>query len=195
MSLNIKGFAFLQKRLFIPINTSLAVAVFLLRRSFLGPVSALNYISRVDKPVVKKLLKLAGAIIGNNCDIETGLVFHNCKNLKNLQIGNNCHIGRQCFFDLREQIIFDDNCVISMRCSFITHIDMNRSELKALYPAYQKPIKIMRNVYIGANATILMGVTIGDNCITAASALIREDIKPNTIVGGVPAKTIKKINL
>ena len=55
------------------------------------------------------------------------------------------------------------------------------------------PIHIGKNVWIGANATVLAGVTIGDGAVVAAGAVVRKDVEPNTIVGGVPAKVIKKI--
>lgn len=55
------------------------------------------------------------------------------------------------------------------------------------------PIHIGKNVWIGANATVLHGVTIGDGAVVAAGAVATKDVEPNTIVGGVPAKLIKRI--
>lgn len=56
-----------------------------------------------------------------------------------------------------------------------------------------KPIYIGKNVWIGAHATILPGVKVGDGAIIAAGAVVTKDVTANTIVGGVPAKEIKKI--
>lgn len=56
-----------------------------------------------------------------------------------------------------------------------------------------KPIIIGDDVWIGANAVILPGVTIGKHCVVAAGAVVTKDVPDNTIVGGVPAKEIKKI--
>ena len=49
----------------------------------------------------------------------------------------------------------------------------------------------MKNAWIGAGATILPGVTIGENAVVAAGAVVSKDVPANTIVGGVPAKGIK----
>ena len=55
------------------------------------------------------------------------------------------------------------------------------------------PVVIGDDVWIGANAVILPGVTIGKHCVVAAGAVVTKDVPDNTIVGGVPAKVIKGI--
>ena len=63
---------------------------------------------------------------------------------------------------------------------------------KDLLPA---PIVIGRKVWIGSNATVLPGVTIGDRSIVAAGAVVNRDVPPDVIVGGVPAKVIKHLEI
>ena len=58
-----------------------------------------------------------------------------------------------------------------------------------------KSVKIGNNVWIGANVTITGGVEIHDGAIVAAGAVVTKDVPENTIVGGVPAKVIKKIDV
>ena len=58
---------------------------------------------------------------------------------------------------------------------------------------YPAPIVLGKNVWVGSNSTILQGVTIGDNAVVGAGAVVTKDVPENTIVGGVPAKVIRHI--
>ena len=59
---------------------------------------------------------------------------------------------------------------------------------------YPSPVIIGKNVWIGSNATILPGITIGNNSVVAAGAVVTKDVPKNTVVAGVPAKVIKENN-
>ena len=61
------------------------------------------------------------------------------------------------------------------------------------YHAFAQPVRIGNDVWIGGNVTILPGVTIGNNVVVAAGAVVTEDVPDNTLVGGVPARKIKEI--
>ncbi len=164
---------------------------FWLRKKLIGFDVANQFLQRVDKISLPMILKHNGATIGQDCDIETGLVFHNCKNYTNLSIGDNCHVGKNCFFDLRDKISIGNNVVISMQCTFITHIDMSKSPLKDNYPAKQAPILIEDNCYIGTGSKIIEGIPLGKNSFVAAGSVVIENVHYETIVGGVPAKPLR----
>ena len=166
---------------------------FWLRKTFIGFDVANQFIQRVDKTSLQLLLKKNGAMIGENCDIETGLIFHNCKDYSNLTVGNNCHIGKNCFFDLKDKINIGNNVTISMQCTFITHQDMGNSSLVSLYTKSQSAIFIGNDVYIGARVTLLQGISIGKEVVIAAGSLVNNNAKERTIVGGSPARFIKEI--
>ena len=59
--------------------------------------------------------------------------------------------------------------------------------------AIAKPVNIGNDVWIGANVTIVPGVTIGNNVIIAAGAVVTKDVPDNTLVGGIPARVIHKL--
>lgn len=166
---------------------------FWLRQKSVGFDVANLFIQRVDKTSLKLILKKNGAKIGVDCDIETGLIFHNCKDYSNLIIGKNCHIGKNCFFDLRDKVIIGDNVVISMQCTFITHIDLTKSELSKEFKVEHNRILVKDNCYIGADCTILKGIILDNNCFIGAKSLVTKDILANTIAGGIPANFIRKI--
>ncbi len=86
-------------------------------------------------------------------------------------------------------ITIDDDVMIAANVSLISNNhDVNERQIITC-----KPIHIKRNVWIGANATILPGVTIGENSIIAAGAVVSKDVPDNVVVAGVPAKVIKSL--
>jgi len=155
---------------------------------------AFNYLQRVSKRSLKIILKLYGATIGKGSSIQPGQIFHNCFNFKNLIIGKYCHIGKSCFFDLRDKITICDNVTISMQSTFITHTALFNSELKKeRFQPSSGQIIINSNVYIGAGSTILQGVTIENNSVVGAKSLVNKTVKRNSLYAGIPAKKIKSL--
>lgn len=162
-----------------------------LKKVFLGFDVANMFIQRVDKHSIQLILRKNGAVIGDGCDIETGQIFHNCHNYSNLIIGSNCHIGKCCFFDLRDKITISDNAVVSMNVTLITHIDAGKSPLTDIFPSVSQPINVGFGAYIGANSSILMGVSVGSRSFIAAGSVVIDTVCENILVGGVPAKEIR----
>lgn len=108
------------------------------------------------------------------------------------QIGKHVFINHACSFLDMGGITIEDHVLIGPKVNLIT-------ENHPLTPADRrelicKPIVIKRNAWIGAAATILPGVTIGENAVVAAGAVVSKDVPANTIVGGIPAKHIKYIS-
>lgn len=110
---------------------------------------------------------------------------------KNIKIGKNVFINSCCCFQDQGGIIINDNVFIGHKVVFATldhnFIPEKRSDM------IPRHIIIGKNVWIGANATILGGVTIGDNSIIAAGAVVTKDMPPDIVAAGVPAKVIKSI--
>ena len=110
---------------------------------------------------------------------------------KNITVGENVFINACCHFQDHGGVTLGDGCQIGHNVVFATlNHGLSPAERPITYPA---PIVLERNVWIGSNATILQGVTIGENAVVAAGAVVTRDVPANTIVGGVPAKFIRKI--
>lgn len=110
---------------------------------------------------------------------------------KFISIGRNVFINHACSFLDMGGITIEDEVLIGPKVNLITeNHPLDPNDRKALLA---KPITIKRRAWIGANATILPGVTIGENSVVAAGAVVSKDVPDNTVVGGVPAKFIKSI--
>ncbi|WP_333652070.1 DapH/DapD/GlmU-related protein [Lacrimispora sp.] len=111
---------------------------------------------------------------------------------KNITIGKRVFINAGCKFQDQGGITIGDGSLIGHNVVLATlNHDLAPENRGTMHPA---PIVIGKNVWIGSNATVLAGVNIGDGAVVAAGAVVTKDVPANTIVGGVPAKFIKKVN-
>lgn len=110
---------------------------------------------------------------------------------KNTRIGNNVFINFGCTLLDLGGITIEDNVMLAPGVKLLSEgHPLSPEDRQSLVP---KPIHIEKNAWIGANATILQGVTIGENSVVAAGAVVSKDVPANTVVGGVPAKFLKTI--
>ena len=111
---------------------------------------------------------------------------------KNIHVGKNVFLNMGCKLQDQGGIFIGDGALIGHNVVLATlnHV-MSPKDRSSMVPA---PIRIGKNVWIGANATVLPGVTIGDGAIVAAGAVVTKDVPENTVVGGVPAKVIRTIS-
>lgn len=110
---------------------------------------------------------------------------------QNIKIGKNVWIQQGCTFFDRGGIEIGDDVFIAPKVNLVTlnHV-LNPFERST---TYAKPIKIGNRVWIGIGATVLAGVTVGDNSVIAAGTVVTKDVPENTVVAGNPARVIKKI--
>lgn len=157
--------SFATKRLLTPMNTS------------------------ADPAEIRELLS---QITGNEID-ETVTVFTplHINYGKHIKIGKNVFINFDCVFLDLGGITIEDDVLIAPKVSLVSEGHPLEPENRgSLIPGH---IHIKKNAWIGAGATILQGVTVGENAIVAAGAVVSKDVPDNTIVGGIPAKIIKEI--
>ncbi|WP_293933855.1 sugar O-acetyltransferase [Sphingobacterium sp. UBA6645] len=142
-----------------------------------------------DPTEVRDLLsQITGSEIDESVTVFTPLYINYGKHTK---IGKNVFINFDCTFLDLGGITIEDNVLIAPKVSLLSEGHPLEPENRhALIP---KPIHIKKNAWIGAGATILQGVTIGENAVVASGAVVSKDVPDNTVVGGIPAKIIKTI--
>jgi len=142
-----------------------------------------------DPDEINNLLsQITGSEIDKSVAVFTPLYINYGKHTK---IGKNVFINFDCTFLDLGGITIEDNVLIAPKVNLLSEghpvSPENRQSLMVGH------IHIKKNAWIGANATILPGVTIGENAIVAAGAVVSKDVPANAIVGGIPAKIIKAI--
>ena len=111
---------------------------------------------------------------------------------ENIHLGKNVAINRNCTFLAHGDISVGENTMIGPNVTILTVDHDYRVEGIETHTAHKiSPVVIGRNVWIGANAVILPGVTIGDSAVVAAGSVVTADVAENSIVGGNPARFIK----
>ena len=141
----------------------------------------------------ERIREIWGEISGTKLDSSTTifLPFHiNIGLFTN--IGKNVFINHACIFLDMGGITIEDDVLIGPNVNIITEgHPINPAERKNLTI---RPVIIKCNAWIGAGAIILPGVTVGENSVVAAGAVVSKDVPANTVVAGVPAKFIKAID-
>ena len=150
-----------------------------------------------NKFIVTPIKKTALAKCGKKVSFAPGVSFIGGKNV---YIGNNVFLSNDVsFMCTRAKIIVGDNVMIGHGSTCIT--GGHRTDIVGRYmmditndekrPEDDRDIIFEGDNWIGANVTILRGVTIGEGSVIAAGAVVTKDVPPFSIVGGVPAKVIK----
>lgn len=141
---------------------------------------------------IEQTRQVLGEIMGYEVDESTILFTPFHTNFGRFtRIGKHVFINHACSFLDMGGITIEDHVLIGPRVNLVTeNHPLDPADRSALIT---KPIVIRQNAWIGAAATILPGVTIGENAVVAAGAVVTADVPANTVVGGVPAKLLKRI--
>lgn len=150
----------------------------------------INNVKLGENVKIFDFVNLYGCSIGDNSKIGTFVEIQ-----KNATIGKNCKISSHTF--ICEGVHIGDNIFIGHNVTFINdkHPRAANPDGSLQTEADWKVVEtfIKNGASVGSSSTILCGITIGENAIVGAGAVVTKDVPPNTIVAGVPAKVIRKI--
>jgi UDP-2-acetamido-3-amino-2,3-dideoxy-glucuronate N-acetyltransferase len=135
-------------------------------------------------------VNLYGCEIGNNTKVGTFVEIQ-----KGAKIGRNCKISSHTF--ICEGVTIEDNVFIGHNVTFINDIYPKATNEDGTQKTDDDweciPTLIKKGASIGSSATLLGGITVGENAIVGAGSVVTKDVPPNTIVAGNPARVLRKI--
>ncbi len=139
-----------------------------------------------------EIVSIFSEITGKQVDLSFGLFppFYTEFGL-NITVGKNVFINAGCQFQDHGGIVLEDGVLIGHNTVIATlNHDQDFRRRSSLIP---KPVRICRDVWIGAGCVICPGVTVGEHSIVAAGAVVTKDVPPDVVVAGVPARVIKRL--
>lgn len=145
------------------------------------------------RKIARILLRKKRAVIANlgqNVIIKGGYF----ANPEKITIGSNVYIGPDAYWDALGGISIGDNVIMGPKVKIWTYNHNFRSERYLPYDEVEilKPVRVERNVWIGLDASILPGVTIGEGAVVAMGSVVTSDVPPMSIVLGNPAQVVSK---
>jgi len=109
----------------------------------------------------------------------------------NIRIGKEVFVNHACTFMDRGGITLEDKVLLGPKVNLITTNHLTEPDRRR--DTISLPIVLKRGAWLGANVTVMPGVTIGENAIVGAGAVVTKDVAANTIVAGVPARVVKHL--
>jgi acetyltransferase-like isoleucine patch superfamily enzyme len=111
---------------------------------------------------------------------------------RNIRVGRNVFINHACEFMDRGGITIGDDVLIGPRVNVVTiNHPLDPTMRRSTYCA---PVVIEKGAWLGAGVSVMPGVTIGQNAVVAASAVVTRDVPANAVVGGIPARVIRHLD-
>lgn len=145
-------------------------------------------------PLRTAALRLMGAHVGVDVIIHP-VRFLNLyrRGFRGLRIGDNCFLGNDCLIDLADAVIMEEHVTLAERVTVLTHTNVGYSDhpLQPYFPSTSAPVILRRGAFVGASATLLQGVEIGECAMVAAGAVVVANVPSFSVVGGVPARVLR----
>lgn len=143
------------------------------------------------KPRTEKMRQLINELLLTPLDATS-----NIASPMDIDRGKMLHIGKHVFINHHltamaiDNITIEDDVMIGPDVSLLTA----NHDFSDHYVLEAAPILIKRNAWIGANAVILPGITVGENAVVAGGAVVTKNVPANTVVGGNPARILKELD-
>ncbi|MGN6292111.1 MAG: DapH/DapD/GlmU-related protein [Chitinophagaceae bacterium] len=161
-----------------------------LREASYSTIRLLQQLNASSSPeAIRKILgEITGVVIDETVAVFPPLFINYGRHLS---IGKNVFINFNCTFLTLGGIVIEDNVLIGPEVKILSEgHPLSPDERQSLIPG---KVHIKQNAWIGAGATILPGISIGENAVVAAGAVVTKDVPGNTVVAGIPAKIIKSL--
>jgi acetyltransferase-like isoleucine patch superfamily enzyme len=160
-------------------------------------LAMLPYRVALVPPVRAAWLRVLGARIGSRVVLHDVRFFNLYRRgLGGLTLGDECFLGDECLLDLAEEIVLGPQVTLAERVLILTHTNVGYRDhpLQRHFPASASPVRIEGGSFVGANATLLPGITIGAGSFVAAGAVVTASVPPRTLVAGVPARPVRALD-
>lgn len=152
-------------------------------------VAEINTGYRTRKEIIKFLCRLTESDIDDSVQIIPPFYTDFGRHLrfgKGVFVNSGCTFLDQGGIEIEDDVMFGPNV-----CLVTSNHPLDPADRRTVVST---PIRICRNAWIGAGATVLPGITIGENSVVAAAAVVTHDVPPNTVVAGNPARILKRID-
>ncbi len=129
--------------------------------------------------------------LGRHVVLDTGVQVHFASTGARLTLGPCVFVGPGTRFDVLEPMVVGDHTLFGPRCFVSDHDHGTRRDMRIdEQPCEARPVRLGSDVWLGAGAVVLRGVSIGQGAVVGAGAVVTEDVPAYAIVGGVPARVI-----
>jgi len=148
-------------------------------------------------PLRAMWLRLLGARIGSRAILHDVRFFNLYRRgLAGLRIGDDCFLGDECLLDLAEAVELEGQVTLAERVLILTHTNVGYRDhpLQRHFPATAAPVRVGAGSFLGANVTVLPGLTIGAGSFVAAGSVVTANVPPRTLMAGVPARALRSLD-
>ena len=164
--------------------------LFFVQQRIFGLVSLALLDNAVSGRLRLRAAALCGARVGRGASARGGLtVLESFR----LVVGDNSYIGNNCTVDCSAPVRIGRNVEIAYGAMIVTGTHRVGAHAYRAGPTDPRPVTIGDGCWIGAGALILPGVTIGDGAIVGAGSVVTEDVAPDTVVAGNPARPVRAL--